>query len=73
MSEVTNVEIIGEAKGGATVRLKATIDGKACEGEMRVGTGRMLTPIFSKHRDDIIKQIKASEIAKYVLVRFKED
>ncbi|OUB71855.1 hypothetical protein [Bacillus thuringiensis] len=73
MGEVTSAEVIGEARGGATIKIRAVIDDKSYIGEMRKSNREMLQPIFRDHKEEIMKMFKSAEIAKYLLFKFEED
>ncbi|HFI2420658.1 hypothetical protein OCE55_05190 [Bacillus paranthracis] len=74
MGEVTSAEIIGEARGGATVKIRAVIDGKPYEGEMRKETREMLQPFFREHKEEIMKKIeRVNKQNKHALWRFREE
>lgn len=73
MGEVTSAEILGYAKGGATIKIRAVIDGKSYIGEMRKSNREMLQPIFRDHKEEIMKMFESAEIARYLLFRFEEE
>lgn len=74
MGKVTSAEIIGEARGGATVRIRAVIDGKICIGEMRKETREMIQPFFREHKEEIMKNLAPVNTKnKHTLWRFREE
>ncbi|PGM81829.1 hypothetical protein CN957_10075 [Bacillus cereus] len=74
MGKVTSAEIIDEARGGATVRIRAVIDGKTCIGEMRKETREMIQPFFREHKEEIMKNLDPVNTKnKQTLWRFREE